>query len=140
MCIWDNIYCFTLTLLPTNVSAPENVLRFDLSSDIQDVRMKPMREASGRRQGSLTPGCCPRDSLAQASFQVRRGLMQKGRGPGQQGHTCQWKCPQPHLVPTALAGCPAPCLVSLPFAAHSQPRVQPPPRKPTAAPGGWLTT
>lgn len=59
MCIGDNIYCFTVTLSPTNVSAPENVLRFDLSRAVRGVRTKPTREAAGRRQGFSHQAAAP---------------------------------------------------------------------------------
>lgn len=47
--------------------------RFDLSSDVWDVRRESLRAGLMRKQSFLKLGFCSRDSLGQASFQGGRG-------------------------------------------------------------------
>lgn len=70
LCMWEQYLLFYGSLCrPQDVSAPKNVLRFDLSSDVWDVRRESLRSALMRKQSFLELGFCSRDSLGQASFQ-----------------------------------------------------------------------
>lgn len=101
--LWTKLICYFTghSALPTIVSTQKNVLRLDLSSEIQDVRIKPRREVSRRKQNFLKLGICPRDSHAASPPGGPWGLTHKRQQPWTAGTQLPVEVPQPPPSSTA---------------------------------------